>query len=535
MADKRKLNRMIQDSSLSETINMNEPKTPVWKFISDGWSNLLCFMLGSIIIFSFGGPAFAQITIDGQYWKYNGQRVMLLGGWNHGHNPFIDHDTKNDKDNQGVSSVEQIKHAIDELAEVGGNYLRCVLDPGMAAGVQGFHFCAQSDSKYDLNTMTGSFWDRIEMFIDEANRRDIIVQIELWDRFDLIDGSWNSWHLSPWNPKNNKNYTVSSSGLKTSYSSFHNHPFLQGVPGHPEYEKAPESQKQKYDLVRKYQDKFVDKLLFITLQYNNVLYCMNNETHEHAAWGQYWMDFIETKARKQGKEVQTTDMFDDIFKAENSRGVKILRDQRNHYDYADISQANSRHADEDHWNTVNWLSENLKNVEPPYLLHMTKIYGNDLALDGKPWSRFQPGDTDNAIEEWWRNLLAGAAGVRFHRPTAGIGLYDKAKNCISATRKVESKVKFWDVKPRLDLLENRQSDEAYLAADPGKAYILYFTKNGGGSIGLKMDDYPDTTFELRWVNVNTGDWGSTTSIEGGNTVTIERPNDSSHWVAAITR
>jgi hypothetical protein len=166
---------------------------------------------------------------------------------------------------------------------------------------------------------------------------------------------------------------------------------------------------------------------------------------------------------------------------------------------------------------------------------MTKIYGNDIALNSKPWSRFKPGDTDNAIEEWWRNLIAGVAGVRFHRPTSGIGLYAAAKNCISATRKVETRVKFWDVEPRLDLLTNRQSDEAYLAADPGKAYILYFTKNGGGSVGLKLDSYPDTTFELRWVNIGTGNWGSTTTISGGSTVTIDRPNGSSHWVATIVR
>ena len=87
---------------------------------------------------------------------------------------------------------------------------------------------------------------------------------------------------------------------------------------------------------------------------------------------------------------------------------------------------------------------------------MTKIYGNDLALNGKPWSRFKPGDTDNGIEEWWRNLLAGVAGVRFHRPTAGIGLYAEAKNCIAATRKVETRVKFWDVRESLHTLFHKE-------------------------------------------------------------------------------
>jgi hypothetical protein len=209
--------------------------------------------------------------------------------------------------------------------------------------------------------------------------------------------------------------------------------------------------------------------------------------------------------------------------------------QRDCYDYIDVSQANSRHADEDHWDTVIWLSKALQQIKAPYLLHMTKIYGSDLALDGKPWDRFKPGDTDNAIEEWWRNLLAGVAGVRFHRPTAGLGLSAETRSCISATRKVEKHVRFWDVEPRLDLLTERQPDEAYLSANPGVAYILYFTQKGGGSVGLRLDDYPDTPFELRWINIGTGNWGPTGTLSGGSTIVIERPSDSDHWVATVAR
>jgi len=506
-----------------------------WSLTKTAWCNFH-FMLRALMIgLILSSSVFAEIAVDGRYWKYNGRRVLLLGGWNHGHNPFIDHDTDNDKDNRGVSTPEQIKQSMEDLAATGGNCLRCVLDPGMAAGTQGFDFCAKSGTQYDLNTMAGPFWTRIEMFVAEAEKRDIIVQIELWDRFDLIDSSWGSWPVSPWNPKNNVNYTTVSSGLAASYASFGTHPFIQGVPGHPEYEKAPKARKQKYDLVRGFQDKFVDKLLSIALQHGNVLYCMNNETHADPAWGKYWMKFIKRKAAAMGKNVATTDMFDDVYRAQDSRGLTYQLANRKEYDYLDVSQVNSRHADEAHWNSVKWIADAAKKTNPPYLLHMTKIYGNDLALDGKPWSRFKPGDSDNGIEEWWRNLLAGVAGVRFHRPTSGIGLSDEAKNCIRATRKIESKVKFWDVEPRLDLLTKRQSDEAYLAADPGKAYILYFTKNGEGSVGLKLDQCPDTRFELRWANVDTGEWGATTAVRGGSTVTITRPNGSAHWVAAIVR
>jgi len=247
--------------------------------------------------------------------------------------------------------------------------------------------------------MKGSFWRRLETFIEEANNRNIIIQIEVWDRFDLIDGSWGSWPVSPWNPKNNVNYTTASSGLAETYSSLSNHPFFQGVPGRPKYDNASEPRKQKYDLVRSYQYKFIDKLLSITLSYNNVLYCMNNETDENPAWGQYWMDFIERIANARGKSVLTTDMFNDVYKVENSRGLTYQLSNRGKYDYVDVSQINSRYADEAHWDKAKWVADAAKGVDPPYLLHMTKVYGNDIALDGKPWSRFRPGDSDNAIEE----------------------------------------------------------------------------------------------------------------------------------------
>jgi hypothetical protein len=301
------------------------------------------------------------------------------------------------------------------------------------------------------------------------------------------------------------------------------------------YEKAPGSRKQKYDVVRRYQDQFIDQLLTVTLAHDNVLYCMNNETHEDPAWGQYWIGFIGKRAAREGKLVLTTDMFDDVFSAERSQGFAYQLKHRDVYDYVDISQINSRHADEAHWNTVRWAVNAAADADPPCLTHMTKIYGNDLALNRAPWSRFKPGDSDNAIEEWWRNLLAGVAGVRFHRPTAGIGLSAPAKACIRATRRVESMVKFWDVEPRLDLVTDREPDEAYLAANPGKAYILYLTKNGGGAVGLNLERHPNITFELHWINVSTGVPGPSRVVSGGKIVPVKRPDASAHWVGAIVR
>ncbi|MCF6270847.1 MAG: T9SS type A sorting domain-containing protein [Melioribacteraceae bacterium] len=506
----------------------------VKKFISKfNILNSVIVILSIVMItFTFSIPVLGQISIDGRYWEYKNQKTLLIGGWNHGHNPFIDHDTQDNNGSQGVSTEAEIKNAINELADVGGNLLRCVLNPGMAAGIQGFNFCATSENKYDFNTMTGPFWTRLEMFIAEAEAKGIIIQIEIWDRFDLIDGAWKSWPVSPFNPNNNINYTTGQSGLATSYSSYGTHPFLKGVPGHPDYIAASSARKAQYDLVRGFQEKFVDKMLSVTFKYNNILYCMNNETHEDPKWGEYWIDYIRNKASSAGKTVLVTDMSEYIYEGVTGSDWQYASTNLDMYDYIDVSQATNRNRDENSWNLIKGIADDAKNKN--ILLHMTKVYGNDIALNGKPWGTWRPGDTDNAIEEWWRSLIAGVAGIRFHRPTTGIGISNIAKNNIKSVRLIEEKIKFWDVEPHQELLGDRESDEAYLAADPGKKYILYYTENGQGMVTLDLSNYSDTYFEVNWVNISLGifDTNKTTTIIGGSIVPINRPAPG-HWVGTI--
>lgn len=107
----------------------------------------------------------------------------------------------------------------------------------------------------------------------------------------------------------------------------------------------------------------------------------------------------------------------------------------------------------------------------------------------------------------------------------------------------------WDVEPRNDLLSNRGVHkiyysgypfenepfvygEAYLAADPGKKYALYFTK--GGSVNLDLRKYPGDIFELNWINIDSGNWGSCYTIEGGANVALSPPTNGA-WVAAILK
>ena len=432
-----------------------------------------------------------------RYWQYRGEPVLLLGG------------SKTDH----IFLLDDLKEHLDELCAVGGNYVRNTMS--QREGLDLKPHKRLSSGKFDLNQWNGEYWKRFANCLAWCRERSIIIQIEVWDRFDYAQEQWRN---SPWRPGNNVNYTNQQTGLAEAYPApawRDRQPFFHTIPGMSRYIK-------QYDTIRRFQEAFVEKMLSYSLEYDNVLYCMNNETSTPPAWGRYWMRFINEGAKAKGVEIYVTDMFDDGWKPQSSAKIRQAFDDPKAYTFMDISQVNSRTFNEGHWVNIKWLSDQA--AKHPRPLNNTKIYS-----DGE--LGFGTGTPKDGVERFWRNLIAGAASCRFHRDGAGIGLNEIAKACIKAGRKVENEVRFWEVKPRLDLLKDRQEDEAYLAAKPGEKYILYFTD--GGSVGLDLKGHSGT-FSVRWMNIKTGEWAGQSRIAGGKEVRISAPGKGG-WAAAITR
>jgi hypothetical protein len=141
------------------------------------------------------------------------------------------------------------------------------------------------------------------------------------------------------------------------------------------------------------------------------------------------------------------------------------------------------------------------------------------------------GTTRDGVERWWRHLIGGAAAVRFHRPDSGLGFSAPAQASIRAARKLESRVKLWNLAPANNLLRDRKENEAYLAAKPGFAYALYFPD--GGSIQLDLRKH-DRAFEVRWIDIDKGQWAGRDALQGGGWATVSAPGKG-HWAAAVAR
>lgn len=444
------------------------------------------------------------------YWQYLGQPVLLLGG------------SKDDN----LFQISELEEHLDLLASVGGNYIRNTMSARVIAGYEIQAFKKLPNGKYDLNQWNDEYWNRFEALLKLTSEREIVIQIEVWDRFDYTDHrSSESWDYCPYNPAKNINYTPEESDLATSYSKDHpsrdKQPFFHTIP--------------KMDdnvVLRKYQEAFVDKMLSHSLRYGNVLYCMNNETSTSPVWGQYWMKYIQDRAGQAGVEVFVTDMFDVGWELDTKEEFLLSFDRPDIYTFLDISQNTSnKNTLKKQWQNILFVRDRIKNNPRP--INNTKNYGSNErpATSGyhkKVWRRWT---TESAVQRYVLNVIGGCASTRFHRNPGGIGLTQPAQDCIKALRKLESLVKMWKLTPRNDLLTDFEDSKVFLSADPGRTYALFFLEGGSASVNLKGYE---GTFPVKWINVGTGQWGEESEIVGGGKVTISAP-DSGIWIAAVVR
>jgi hypothetical protein len=128
------------------------------------------------------------------YWQYKNTPVLLLGG---------------SKDDNLFQLPDLVPH-LDAMATAGANYVRNTMSDRNDGGFEVYPFKRLDNGKYDLAQWNDEYWRRFAEFLRLTHERGIIVQIEVWDRFDY---SMKNWPPHPYNPANNVNYTHQESGL----------------------------------------------------------------------------------------------------------------------------------------------------------------------------------------------------------------------------------------------------------------------------------------------------------------------------------
>ena len=435
-------------------------------------------------------------TENPRYWQYEGKPVLLVGG------------SKDDN----LFQLPDLEEHLDQIRSVGGNYIRNTMSDRPDKGFEVYAFKRLDSGKYDLGRWNPEYWIRFENLLRWTGERDIIVQIELWDRFDYSDHRDSGrWSRHPYNPRNNVNYTTAESGLETTYTKHpgrNEQPFFYTVP-----------KLRNNSTVLRYQIAQIDKLLSYSLKHGHVLYCIDNETSGSEEWGKFWSLHIRKRAAEKGVEIHVTEMWDQW----NPRGKEHRRtfDHAELYSYIDISQ-NNHNKRQQHWDHMQWVRSYV--AASPRPINTVKIYGADTG-------RF--GNSRDAEERFWRNLLGGLASTRFHRPTSGLGLSEQARSHIRSLRLLVSEFDIFRARPdsASPLLAGRTENEAYLSYKPGLQYAVYFPD--GGAVDLDLSG-ADGEFTVKWIDIVRSRWREPSRVQGRSAVHLKAPG-SGHWVVLLTK
>lgn len=427
------------------------------------------------------------------YWQYRGEPALLLGG--------------SVEDN--LFQIPELEAHLDLLASVGGNYVRCTMSSRDPGDVWPYERDGRT-GLYDLERPGEAYWQRFARFLELTAERHIILQIELWDRFDFARGPWLE---NPYNPRNNRNYSADASRLKPEINS---HP---GVRENAFFRSVPALENNT--VLLPYQQAQVDRLLDLALPYGNVLYCIDNETNESPEWSWYWARYLLSRAEEAGVNLECTEMWDAWSLLDGEHAATF--DHPELFSYVDISQNNHQPPDH-HWANPQEIRRRLKasgNVRP---MNSVKIYGAHSGAYGT---------TRDAQERFWRNVFGGLASSRFHRPPAGIGLSLIAQAHIRSMRMLTDALDIFRCEPNNDLLQNRSYNEAYCTAHPGEVYAVFFPD--GGDVWLDVSA-AGGALGVRWLDIRSSAWRGEAERVSANAEGLLRlvtPTEEGYWAALV--
>lgn len=464
------------------------------------------------------------------YWEHNGQPMVLIGGtWQD--NPFQWADGHDDN---------ILTEQLDLLQSVGGNYLRNVIncrqrafpelsDEGMASPF------TEAGGLFDLSDYNEDFFQRLRTFLEMTEQRGFIIETELWDG-PLAYHVWTH-PRNPWRPSQNVNYDESE--VIISNGSGRN--FYYGIPAI-----------QDDPILLGYQEDFIDQVLDVTLDFDHVVYTLENESNEDPAFSDHWAAFVHVRAASRGKTVFVTDhrqiySMDSIGLSQNHFGNVI--NNPDVYGYVHESTLSSCYAQTQYDANIA-IRELLVSGHIRPMNYDKSFWYIQCFRD--PWSTIRPGNDHLASERLWIGIFSGAAAYRFHRDLPapegwpmGLGLNGVAQTHLRSMRMLLDEIDIFNMEPRNDFITSERDEaEAFVLAAPGQEYAIYLA---GQRVRLNGSQEPQSTtldnrvvlsidsgdYSQDWLDIDGNSWSSENVIAGGE-VTLDLP-DGEQWAVVLRR
>ena len=429
-----------------------------------------------------------------RYWQYQGQPVLLLGG------------SKDDN----LFQIPDLKEHLDEMAAAGANYIRNTMSDRQDKGFEVYPFRQLPDGKYDLDQWNDEYWKRFENMLRWTAERDIIVQIEVWDRFDYSTATTGSRI-----PTTRRTTSTTPTSSRASPSTIRT---IRAATSSRSSSPRPSSGTTR-SCCRTSSGSWT-RCSRHSLKYDHVLYCMDNETSAEEAWGAYWAEY-HPPAGGRGRQAGLRDR--DVGRL----GSEVRRAP------ADASiipsgtiSSTSRRTTRRRARSTGTTSSGSASTSPrqPRPLNTVKTYGADGGRFGE-----RPGRTRTLVAARARRRGLGALPpARFGPGAVRAG----GRFASRAARKLESLDQALGRRTGQRTAQRSRGERGLPGRRAGRRLrpLLHQRRlRGAGS-----DQGIHGPFEVRWIDIRTGEWGKHETIQGGSVVTLRAPADG-HWVAAIVR
>ena len=106
---------------------------------------------------------------------------------------------------------------------------------------------------------------------------------------------------------------------------------------------------------------------------------------------------------------------------------------------------------------------------------------------------------------------------------------DAARVHIKSLRMLTDAMNVFACEPRNDLLSDRQPNEAYCLAEPGRQYAVYFPDGGAVTLDVSAAQGP---LEVRWLDISRSAWQKPQTTQGGGTLELQTPGKG-QWAVLV--
>ncbi len=495
-----------------------------------------CIILLLAVFQAFPEKPIMPYSKNPVYWEYKNKPVVLLGGSEH--------------DFQWENENTTLKQHLNLLKKCGGNYIRCTLSSrkstqeGLKWDILPYPY-EKINGKYDLTRWNEIYWNRLYQFLHETHKRDIIVQLSLFDRWNESGNSErdnNGWYHSPYNPNNNINYSWNDSPLLVKgQTKFYNEFHYAAV--------------KNDSLLLSFQQNFIKKVIDLVIDngFGNVLFQVDNDSgigDESLEPDPYWANFVRDYGKMKDEKFPVfvciqrrfhwpspyiTDVFQDW---ENPEIKETILNPA--FDYCDISQ-NNGNTGQIHYDNALWFRSKVYEFGVRPINNIKCFYLNWPTGADFHTARSAPSDAE-ALSKPWRLIFAGAAGIHFPdskqwKPgdiKEGFGLTPEGQFYLKGMRKFLGAVNIFKMQPDNELLKGRTDNEAYCLVQTGKQYAVFFTGEGDNTVEINLET-TSKRIELKWLNLSDNRWYHSKPAITNNQISLSPPTRENLWIAVLTK